>query len=84
MLVNLSPTFYLQLADLLEKMSRDADQHYDLNNAEELIEPWTPSHRLKDEDGFQEQISCELTVGDLRLAKHLYTELMAGREVKHD
>lgn len=84
MMVNLYPTFYLQLADLLEKMGRDADQHHDLSDEEELIEPWTPSDRQKDEDGFQEQISCELTVGDLRLAKHLYTELRAGREVKHD
>lgn len=83
-MVNLSPTFYLQLANLLEKMGRDADQHYDLNNEVELIEPWTPSDRPEDEDGLQEQIICELTVGDLRLAKQLYTELRAGREVKHD
>ena len=39
MLVNLSPSFYLKLADLLEKMSNDADQHYDLSDSEELIEP---------------------------------------------
>lgn len=84
MMVNLSPSFYLRLANLLKKMSRDADQHYGLSDKEELIEPWTPSDRQEDEDGFQEQISCELTVGDLRLAKRLYTELKAGREIKHD
>lgn len=80
MLVNLTPKFYLELADLLEKMGRDADQHYDLSDTEELIEPWTPSYRLEDEDGFQKPINCELTVGDLRLAKRLYQDLRNGRE----
>ena len=80
MLVNLTPKFYLQLADLLEKMGRDADQHYGLEDTEELIETWTPSERPKDEDGFQESINCELTVGDLRMAKRLYQDLRNGRE----
>ena len=78
MLVNLSPSFYLKLADLHEKMSNDADQHYGLSDSEELIEPWKPSNRTIDED----HIECKLTVGDLRIAKELFSDLRSGREQK--
>ena len=78
MLVNLTPSFYLRLADLLEEMSKDADQHYGLADSEELIEPWKPSDKTIEED----RIECQLTVGDLRIAKELLSDLRSGREQK--
>ena len=75
MLVNLKPKFYFHLAELLEKMGRDADQHYGLSDDEKVVEPWEPSDR---EDSVE--INCELTVGDLNMAKELYAQLKNGYE----
>ena len=62
----------------LTKGENDADQHYGLSDSEELIEPWKPSNRTIDED----HIECKLTVGDLRIAKELFSDLRSGREQK--
>lgn len=75
MLVNLKPSFYLELSELLEGMSQDADICHMLHDSEVIMEPYTPSDH-------HESISLGLQVRHLRKAKKLLQDLKDGKETE--
>ena len=62
MQINISPEVINDLRDILVALEQAAEQHTDLPDSEELIEPWKPS-------GSDDDIQCpDLTVGLVRKA----------------